>query len=372
MKILYVIESLTHGGKERRLISLIKELRLKNNVKIEIIILSEDIHYKEIYNFNINVHLLKRNIKKDIKIISKFNKIVKDFKPDLVHCWDNIAAIHFGPVCKLKGIPFLNSMISTAPPANLVKTFSKRYISTALSYPFSDVILANCYAGLESFRVPKKKGKCIYNGFDFNRKEIKESEDTIRDKFQISTKYIAGMSGGFYDRKDYKTFVEAGQMVLKNRKDITFVAIGDGPNLKAIKESVEAEYMSNFRFVGKQVDVDSIVNTFDIGILSSNMKCHGEGISNSIMEYMIFKKPVIATDGGGTSELVVNNETGFLVEQENANQMAEKIDFLLENQKIASEMGEKGKRRIENHFSIDVMIENFSQLYKETLKRKQF
>jgi len=370
MKILYVIESLTHGGKERRLISLIKELVLRENVSIEIIILSQDIHYKEIYDFNVNVHLLKRNIKKDIRIISKFNKIVKKFKPDLVHCWDNIAAIHFGPICKIKRIPFLNSMISTAPPANLVKTFSKRYISTALSYPFSDVILANCNAGLESFRVPKSKGKCIYNGFDFNRKKIKESKDTIRDKFQISTKYIAGMSGGFYDRKDYKTFIDAGKLILKNRKDITFVAIGDGPNLNAIKERVGVEYMSNFRFVGKQVDVDSIVNIFDIGILSSNMKCHGEGISNSIMEYMIFEKPVVATNGGGTSELVINNETGFLVEEDNANHMAEKIEFLLANPIIASEMGRKGKKRIENHFSIDVMIEKFFQLYEEILKGK--
>ncbi len=367
MKILYVIESLTHGGKERRLISLIKELVLRDNVEIEIIILSEDIHYKEIYDFNIKVHLLKRNIKKDIKILSKFNRILKNFKPDIVHCWDNIAAIHFGPLCKLKRIPFLNSMISTAPPANLVKTFSKRYIATALSYPFSDVILANCNAGLESFRVPKSKGKCIYNGFDFNREKIKLTKDNVREKFDISTTYVVGMSGGFYDRKDYKTFVEAGQLVLKSRKDITFLAIGDGPNLKKVMDSVNDDYMPNFRFVGKQVDVDSIVNIFDIGILSSNMKCHGEGISNSIMEYMMFEKPVIATDGGGTSELVINNETGFLVEEDNANHMAEKIEFLLENPKTATEMGVKGKKRIENHFSIDVMIEQFFQLYADSL-----
>ena len=370
MKILYVIESLTHGGKERRLISLIKELRLRDNIEIEIIILSEDIHYKEIYDFNIKVHILKRNIKKDIKILSKFNRIVKGFKPDLVHCWDNIAAIHFGPICKIKSIPFLNSMISTAPPANLVKTFSKRYISTAISYPFSDVILANCEAGLESFRVPKNKRKCIYNGFDFNRKKVKVSEDIIRDKFDITTKYVVGMSGGFYIRKDYSTFVAAGQLVLKNRKDVTFVAIGDGPNLEAIKNSVADKYKDNFRFVGKQHDVDSIVNIFNVGVLSSNMKEHGEGISNSIMEYMIFNKPTVATNGGGTPELIVDNETGFLVEPKNVKDMAEKIEYLLSNPSIAKEMGEKGKKRIENHFSIDVMIEKFFKLYKDVLKKK--
>ncbi len=368
MKILYIIESLTHGGKERRLISLIKELRLRDNIGIEIIILSEDIHYKEIYDFDIKVHIFKRNIKKDIRILSKFNLVLKKFKPDIVHCWDNIAAIHFGPVCKLKNIPFLNSMISTAPPANLVKTFSKRYISTALSYPFSDVILANCEAGLRSFRVPKNKGKCIYNGFDFNRKKVKVPDEIIRSKFDITTKFVVGMSGGFYIRKDYKTFVEAGQLVLKNRKDVTLIAIGDGPNLEAIKNSVDDEFKENFRFVGKQRDVDSIVNIFTIGVLSSNMEQHGEGISNSIMEYMIFNKPAVATNGGGTPELIINNETGLLVEPKNAIDMAKKIEYLLNNPSIAEEMGVKGRERIETHFSIQVMIDQFYQLYNDSLK----
>jgi len=369
MKILYIIESLTHGGKERRLISLIKELRVKENVEIEIIILSEDIHYKEIYDFNIKIHIFKRNIKKDIKILSKFNRVLKYFKPDLVHCWDNTAAMQFAPICKFKKIPFLNSMISTAPPKKLLKTFSKRFIYNYISYPFSDVILANCKAGLESFRVPKNKRKCIYNGFDFNRKKVKVSEDIIRDKFDITTKYVVGMSGGFYIRKDYSTFVNAGQLILKNRKDVTFVAIGDGPNLEAIKNSVDDKYKANFRFVGKQHDVDSIVNIFSIGVLSSNMDYHGEGISNSIMEYMVFKKPAVATNGGGTPELIIDNETGLLVEPKDAVDMAKKIEYLLENPDIAEEMGRKGRERIENHFSIDIMIEEFFQLYNNSLKK---
>lgn len=369
MKILYIIESLTHGGKERRLISLIKELRLKDNIEIEIIILSKDIHYKEIYDFNIRIHIFKRNIKKDIKILSKFNSVIKDFKPDLVHCWDDIAAIQFAPICKFKKIPFLNSMISTAPPKKLLKPFSKRFIYNYITYPFSDVILANCEAGLESFRVPKNKGKCIYNGFDFNRKKVKVSEDVIRNKFNITTKYVVGMTGGFYIRKDYTTFVNAGQLVLKNRKDVTFVAIGDGPNLEAIKNSVDDKYKTNFRFVGKQHDVDSIVNIFNIGVLSSNMDYHGEGISNSIMEYMVFSKPAIATNGGGTPELIIDNVTGLLVESKNANDLAKKIKYLLENPSISKKMGQKGRERIENHFSIDRMIEQFFQLYNDTLNK---
>jgi len=371
MKILYIIESLTHGGKERRLVSLIKEFKERDNVQIEIIILSTDIHYKEIFDFNIKIHLLKRNIKKDLGIFSKFNRILKKFNPDIVHCWDNIAAFHFGPICKIKRIPFVNSMISTAPPKKLLKTFSKRFILNAVSYPFSDVILANCNAGLDSFRVPKNKGKCIYNGFDLGRNKVNLSPKEIREKFNIKTKYVVGMTGGFYIRKDYQSFVNGANLVLKNRNDVTFVAVGDGPNLEKIKKFVKSDNKENFKFVGKQLDVDSIVNIFDVGILTSNMDYHGEGISNSLMEFMFFSKPTIATDGGGTSELIINNETGFLIEPKSEDQLAEKIEYLLENQERALQMGKKGRERIETHFSIDRMIEEFFQLYTELLKLKR-
>ncbi|MCF6296966.1 MAG: glycosyltransferase, partial [Flavobacteriaceae bacterium] len=201
MKILYIIESLRSGGKERRLVSLIKELKLKNNFEIEIIILSDNIHYKEIYDLNIKIHFLKRNIKKDLKLIFKFNTILKKIKPNIVHCWDNIAAIHFGPICKLKSIPFINSMISTAPPK--LPLFSKRLISNAISYPFSDVILTNSKAGLNSFRVPDNKKKFIYNGFDFNRVKVKKLKELVKKELSIKSEKVIGMTASFSDKKDY-------------------------------------------------------------------------------------------------------------------------------------------------------------------------
>lgn len=357
MKILYVIDSLCSGGKERRLISLMKEFVLKDNIQIELVILSKVIFYEEIHDLDVKIHYLEKDFTKDIGIFSKFNNILNRSKPDIVHCWHNIAAFHFAPICKFKGIPFINSMITTAPP--LLSRFSKLYFFYAFTYPFSDEVLANSKAGLKSFRVPEKKARYIYNGFDFSRKKIKVDSDKIREKFNVKTKYIVGMTGAFYDRKDHKTFIDAAEMVLKNRNDVTFILIGDGPNLEKFKNSVQRKNENNFKFLGKQIDVESIVNTFNIGVLSS----YTEGISNAIMEYMIFEKPVIATDGGGTNELILDNETGFLIDIGNSNQLYEKIIFLLENEKLAKEMGAKGKERIENNFSIYKMIDSFSQLY---------
>ena len=82
------------------------------------------------------------------------------------------------------------------------------------------------------------------------------------------------------------------------------------------------------------------------------------------MGYMALKKPVVATDGGGTRELVVDGETGLLVPPANPDAVAAKIEYLLDNPTIAKRLGEAGEARLRREFSITKMIEETIQLYK--------
>ncbi len=362
MKILFIIDSLRSGGKERRLVSLITGLTRYDEIEMELITLSDKIHYKSVLNLPIKIHYLRRDIRKDLKILSKFNTIVNNLQPDIVHCWDNIAAIHFAPICRLKGIPFINSMITAAPK---VKKFSKRYITNAISYPFSDVILSNSQAGLDTLFVPKNKQKVIYNGFNFNRLLNLKNKSDILKKFGIqSNRPIIGMVASFNNHKDYRTIVESAYLL---KDTYTFITVGDGDNFNEINKKAKVYKLENFYLLGKQTDVESIVNIFDIGVLLSNPDIHGEGISNAIMEYMALSKPVIASRGGGTGELVVDGETGFLINPKNPEQLVEKIIYLVDHKEIAKQMGEKGSAHIEQLFSIDKMIGETYQLYKSVL-----
>ena len=93
--------------------------------------------------------------------------------------------------------------------------------------------------------------------------------------------------------------------------DITFIAVGDGPYLSDYQRKVRESNCSNVVFTGMQSDVESIINIFDIGILLTDTIKYGEGISNSIIEYMALKIPVIATYDKGTSEIINNNITWY-------------------------------------------------------------
>ena len=104
---------------------------------------------------------------------------------------------------------------------------------------------------------------------------------------------------------------------------------------------------------------------FDIAILTTNKARHQEGISNSILECMAFAKPVIATDGGGTNEIVVHEKTGYLIKHGDISDLTDKILQLLTKDDLRKEMGQNAKQRIENEFSIERMVEGVIQMYKQ-------
>ena len=360
MKILFVIESLRAGGKERRLVELLRGLQHYHDFECELIILSEVIDYDYVYNLNIKIHIFGRNFFQDRKIIVKFVKAIRTFKPDIIHCWDNIAALHFGPIAKIYRMPFLNSSISAAP--SRMPIYSKRLWATALTYPFSDIILANSKAGLISYRVPAKKGKVIHNGLDLERLKNLDSTSEIRKKYNIKTKYLVGMVASFSDFKDYRAFNEVAEKILGIRKDIAFIGAGDGPNRKNFSDRMNRKLQEYIIYPGKVSDIESLINLFDIGILLST---NGEGFPNAVMEYMALGKPVIATDGGGTKELVVDGVTGFLLKENNPDEIIEKILYLIDNPDVAMKMGEEGKKRIVTEFNLDKMTKKYVELYEQ-------
>lgn len=363
MKILYIIESLRAGGKERRLVQLIKGIKSTHNAEIDLIILNEQIHYDEIYDLDVKIFFLKRNIFKDFSLLNKFVKILNKNNPDIVHCWDNIAAIHFAPICKFFGYFFINSMITTAPK-NISK-FSKRYLFTIISYPFSDIILSNSFEGLKSFNAPKSKSCVIHNGFDFKRISNLKSKDEVKKKYEIdNNKFIIGMVGGFNWRKDFLTFAKSAKFL---KEKCLFLTVGDGPNLIDIKRFVLEEGLDNFLFLGKQKNIEEIINVFDIGVLMSNNSLHGEGISNVIMEYMALGKPVIASRGGGTGEIVLDHDNGFLIEPKNTNQLSEKIIKIKDNLNLRKRISENAKKTIFKKFSLDLMVNKTFNLYLSSI-----
>jgi len=357
MKILFFTCGLGPGGKERRLMELMKELKTHAEIEFELVLMSTDVHYGEVFDLDIKIHYLLRSTKKDLLVFYNFYKICENFKPDIVHCWDSMTAVYSAFSCKLLGIKLINGMITDAQiPGSL---FSSNKIRSLLTFPLSDIIVSNSLAGVYAYAAPLKKSRVIFNGFNFNRTQNLIPSEQIRNDLNITTRFVLGMVASFSVYKDYKTYYESAQILLDRGHDITFLAIGNETDSLHSKSLVKDEFTKNFRFLGKKSGIESYINVMDVCVLAT----YTEGISNSILEYMALGKPVVATDGGGTKELVIHNETGFLVQPSIPQEIANYVEQLLNSKEKRNEMGISGKKRIHEVFSIESMVHKFIDLY---------
>jgi len=361
MKILFIIDGLRKGGMQRRFCEVIKGLK-EREIDCEIIILNPIIEYPYIYEFNYKIHILERVLKKDPRIFYKIYKIVNRFNPQIIHSWGTMSPMYLLPTVFIKKIPYVNSMIFDSKRL----LFSKIDFRARLAFPFSDIILANSNAGLKAYKANRSKTKVIYNGFDFKRIENLKDKKEIRKELGVNTEFVVGMVGSFNNYKDYHTYIDSAiKMCLKNDK-LTFISVGDGPNLAYLKSIVPDSVKDRILFPGMLMDIESVVNICNICVLST----FGEGISNSILEYMALSKPVIATNLGGTPETIVDQVTGFLIPASSPEILITKIQFILDNPEEGLKMGIEGNKRVHEIFSFENMIKSTLDVYTNLLNKK--
>jgi len=271
-----------------------------------------------------------------------------------------MSAVYGAFVAATQRIKLVNFMIQNAP--DHIPPLSSLWIRRAVTFPLSSVVVANSRAGLAAYQT-RRPSAVIYNGFDPDRVRHLTPPEAVRARFGLRRPYVVGMVASFSSKKDQLTLVQAAARLFGERNDVEILFVGDGPCLAGCRAWASRVAPGRIHFLGRQRDVESIVNLFSIGVLTT----YTEGLSNAIMEYMALAKPVIATDGGGTCELVVDGETGYLVAQGDVEGVARRLIQLLDQPDLATRMGEAGRARLFSEFSFDRMVEAHLDLYRRLL-----
>lgn len=364
IKVLILNDQLTRGGKERRISELVKYCRLHYSVMFEIVIMHDKIEYEDIYETGYKVHSLNWSENTFAKNFKRLFAIAKSFNPDIIHSWSSMTDV-IGVVLKfVTRKKLISSMIASVIPFRDIR--NQDFRRSLYTFPFMDFITSNTQAGLKKYHTSKSKSLCIYNGFNFERSKFLYKAEILMKEHKLEHKFVVGMVAAFFEKKDQETFISAALSLLhKLPGRIAFILIGYGPREDECRRQSGEYHQKDIIFTGMCTYVEEYINIFDIGVLCTNSNCHGEGISNAILEYMAIAKPVIATDGGGTREIVLDNETGYLIKPKDPALLEEKILYLMNNPEHARMMGSKGLQRVKENFSMVAMCDSFIKVYEK-------
>ena len=179
---------------------------------------------------------------------------------------------------------------------------------------------------------------------------------------------LVGIVGRIFPIKNHQLFLESAARIAKRESNVRFVIVGDG----VLRSDIEA-YAENLAlrdqviFTGWRRDLPRIYADLDALVISSN----NEGTPVSAIEAMASGCPVVATRVGGLPDIVRNGETGYLVPAKQPQALATAILKLIANPQTAEQMGQSGRLSVRETFSVNRLVCDTEDLYKELLISKK-
>lgn len=199
------------------------------------------------------------------------------------------------------------------------------------------------------FGISSEKISIIRNSVDVQRYGHNFDRDHIRGELGFSEKEQIGVVVATFKRqKGHRYLIEAASELADQFPNFHLLFLGDG-ELRSEMESLVGELglEKRIHFLGTRSDVPSILAASDLFILPSLW----EGLPMALIEAMASELPVVATRVSGTNEVMIEDETGIVVEPGDSHMLAEGIKKILDDPNKAKEMGRAARNRVEQLYS---------------------
>lgn len=175
---------------------------------------------------------------------------------------------------------------------------------------------------------------------------------------------LIGIVGRLAPIKDHVTFLEACAAISNTHPSVRFVVAGDGELRTKLEERARSLLGDRVLFLGWVMDLPSLYAALDVVVLTSR----NEGTPVALIEAAAARKPVVATDVGGVSDVVLHGKTGFLTSPGNYREVAEKSAFILNNPEWGRLAGEAGHNHVRDRFSSERLVYDIVSLYRELIE----
>jgi len=298
----------------------------------------------------------------------RFWQIVRSVKPAIMHAND----WHSNQCAALGGL------LARVPSVCHVRTISSRAYRQSWAF-LSSAIIANSHSSAAPLRALVGRGqrlRVVYNGVDTERFRFDASRRAAtRTKLGLAdSQLVIGVVGRLVPGKRQDLLLTALQQASRRVSDCVGLVVGDvvDPASRAyvsdLQGIVERYGMGNqVRFTGFIDDMVALYSAMDVLVSSSDAESFGRAVA----EAMAAERPVIATAVGGVREIVRHGKTGLLVPHGDSSAMADAIVALANDPEKRRQMGEAGRERVAQRFSVDRCVRGVQGVYEELLSAWQ-
>ena len=363
IKVVLIIPTLDRSGAEKQLTLLATRLP-REEFDVRVIALTRGGPYAaDLDAAGVPTTVLHKRGKFDPIAFWRLSRLLKRLRPDIVHTW-LFAANAYGRL-----------LVGKRPRPKLI--ISERCVDSWKSgwQHWLDRKLISC---TERMIGNSESVAAFYRDRGFpgdritvipNAIELQKTENLDRDKllaeFGIPAGApVVGFVGRLARQKRLDHLIWAMELLAHLDENAHFLLVGDGPERdRLVNFTRRIGLEDRIRFAGHRDDVERLLQVVDLFWLASEF----EGQSNSVMEAMAAGLPVIASDIPPNRELVVDRETGFLVNPGDRAAFAQTARGLLTDLEMARQMGQMGRERMQSSFSVEKMVSAHATLYRHVL-----
>lgn len=307
----------------------------------------------------------------DLGAIREIKAIITITQPHIIHTHSSLFA-RIG--AKLAGfderrVVYTKHCVFELPRRIKYKAF--RYLYRKLDDALAGHIIAVAESAKEeliSYGIDERKIKVIINGVKSLPKSTNEEMNRLKRKLGIDeSSFVVGISARLESYKGHKALIKAAGILRREGiDDAVFLILGDGSYREELENYAESLNVTDrVFFLGFRENVAEYVNIFDTNV---NCSTGTETSSLAISEGLSLGKPIIASDFGGNPNMVIDGETGFIVRQNDAYALAEKITYLKNNPVTLKYMSDNARLDFRERFSADIMAKEYERFYISLIK----
>ncbi len=225
-------------------------------------------------------------------------------------------------------------------------------------------IICSCEENLR-FRLirdhlPPDRLQVIYNAFP------QDSTSSHHQKDQFTDRFVIGFTGRFHAVKRLDSFFYLANKLVSQLPNILFLLVGDGEQWQKIRNQVIEKKMDKYFFLpGFTRNPSEYYSLMDLYVLPSRI----EGFSVSLLEAAAAGIPSIAFNVGGNHEIIITNNTGYLIPESNLDLMAQKIIHLFKDNDLRKKLGINARKMVQTQFSNNERINKLVEVYFKQEKR---